>query len=247
MPSILDYVYSSRAVTPRRCLLYGLHGIGKSTWAANWPAPVFLPTEDGLAHLNVAQLPLSKDVDQFRFYLDGLIESDHQFQTCVVDTVDWLEDLIFSDVCRRYRKSSIENFQFGKGYKYGVDSLMDLLGKLDLLQKQRGMHIVFLSHARVDKHTDPLQPTYDRYSPDLQRSLGKKISEWCDEVFFATAKIYVVSEDLGFEKKASRSIGSNERVIYTSADGGAYTAKNRLGLPPEIPLDFAALWPYLNR
>ena len=33
-------------------MLYGTHGIGKSTWGAMAPDPIFIQTEDGLAEVD---------------------------------------------------------------------------------------------------------------------------------------------------------------------------------------------------
>ena len=45
---------------PPRIMLYGTEGIGKSTFAAQAPSPIFLPTEDGLGEIDCASFPLCK-------------------------------------------------------------------------------------------------------------------------------------------------------------------------------------------
>jgi hypothetical protein len=42
---------------PMRVLLYGVEGIGKSTFGAAAPAPIFLGAEDGTAELDVPASP----------------------------------------------------------------------------------------------------------------------------------------------------------------------------------------------
>ena len=43
---------------PPRIVLYGTHGIGKSTFAAQAPNPVFIPTEEGLDAINATAFPV---------------------------------------------------------------------------------------------------------------------------------------------------------------------------------------------
>ena len=45
--SYLSKVKSGIQSVPRRTLIYGQHGVGKTTMAAQWPEPILLPTEDG--------------------------------------------------------------------------------------------------------------------------------------------------------------------------------------------------------
>ena len=46
--------------TPPRILIYGVQGIGKSTFGASAPAPIFLPTEDGLGVIDAPSFPLAR-------------------------------------------------------------------------------------------------------------------------------------------------------------------------------------------
>lgn len=39
------------SAAPPRILVYGIEGVGKSTFAARFPKPVFIQTEDGLDNM----------------------------------------------------------------------------------------------------------------------------------------------------------------------------------------------------
>ncbi|MFN9292481.1 MAG: AAA family ATPase, partial [Planctomyces sp.] len=41
-------ITTGKKAVPRRVMLYGTHGIGKSSWAAQAPGVLFLNVEDGL-------------------------------------------------------------------------------------------------------------------------------------------------------------------------------------------------------
>ena len=50
-------VTSGVQTAPVKVVLYGPEGIGKSSFAAKFPQPVFIDTEGGTKRLNVARLP----------------------------------------------------------------------------------------------------------------------------------------------------------------------------------------------
>jgi hypothetical protein len=94
------------ALKPPRILIHGVHGVGKTTFAAGAPDPVFLLTEDGLGTLDVPHFPLARTFDEVMQGLAALYTEDHGFRTLVVDSVDWLEPLIHAKVCRDRSASS---------------------------------------------------------------------------------------------------------------------------------------------
>ena len=95
---------TGRQTRPRRLMLYGVHGIGKSTFAAEAPNAVFLPTEDGIADIDCESYPLSSCFDQFMHYLQELHDEEHDRSTLVIDSLDWLERLIWAEVEKEQRR-----------------------------------------------------------------------------------------------------------------------------------------------
>lgn len=57
--SLLQLIETCRSSNPRRVMLYGVHGIGKSTFGAMVLRPIFLQTEDGLADIDAPRFPLA--------------------------------------------------------------------------------------------------------------------------------------------------------------------------------------------
>ena len=49
----LDSVKRSFNQAPPRIVMYGVGGVGKSTFAASAPNPIFIPVEDGISTLDV--------------------------------------------------------------------------------------------------------------------------------------------------------------------------------------------------
>ena len=243
---LLDQVTQGRQHQPRRVMLYGVHGIGKSTFGALAPQPIFIQTEDGLANLECARFPLATTFDEVMSALMELYSEPHEFQTVVIDSLDWLETLIWNEVVRRKPRtdkgreiSSIEDYGFAKGYVYALDIWKELLDGLGALRNERRMMIILIAHAKVERFENPETEAYDRYSPRLNKHAAALIQEWCDEVLFATYRVHTKQTDEGFDRTRVRGIGTGDRILRTT-ERPAHMAKNRLGLPDELPLQFDA-------
>ena len=61
-----------------------------------------------------------------------------------------------------------------------------------------------------------------------------------DVVLFANYRVSTVKSDVGFNKKVTRALGSGERLLHT-AERPAFLAKNRYGLPEQLPMSWDAL------
>ena len=101
-------ILTGRIARPQKTVIFGPEGIGKSTLAAQFPAPVFLDTEGGTHHLDVARLPAPKSWADVVAAIAALATEAHDFKTLVIDTADWLEKLLVDHVCKTANKASIE-------------------------------------------------------------------------------------------------------------------------------------------
>lgn len=248
---LLAQVSSGRQQKPRRVMIYGVHGIGKSTFGAMAPAPIFLQTEDGLASLEAPRFPLAESFEDVMEGLTGLYSEPHQYQTVVIDSLDWLERLIWARVVRergpqnKTRVENIEDFGFARGYTFALDHWKEILDGLSALRNERGMMVILIAHAKIERFENPETDAYDRYSPRLHKHASALVQEWCDEVLFATYKVHTKQTEEVFDKTRTRGIGTGDRILRTT-ERPAHMAKNRLSLPEELPLDFAAYARFLS-
>ena len=227
------------SLTPPRMLIHGVAGVGKSTFAANADNPVVVATEDGLGMLKVASFPVAKSFDEVMEGLAALYSEPHEFRTVVVDSVDWLEPLIWKKACDDNRWASIEEPGYGKGYLAALDLWRQYLDGLNALRDERGMTVIQIAHTDIKRFDSPEHEPYDRYVIKLHARAAALLQEHSDIVLFANYRISTVKADVGFNKKVNRALGSGERVLYT-AERPAFLAKNRYGLPDVLPLDWAA-------
>ncbi|MAT16311.1 MAG: oxidoreductase [Planctomyces sp.] len=241
--SLMQNIHQGRESRPPRILLYGIEGIGKSTFAAAAPKPIFIQTEDGLSEIECDRFPLATRFDEVEQALVSLATEKHDYQTVVIDSLDWLERLIWDDLCRQYHVSSIEKVDGGysKGYVHALTPWRNVLGLLNRLRLERNMVVIGIAHSRIEKFEDPETSAYDRYSPRLNKHAQGLVCEWVDAVLFATRKLRTQTEDAGFGRKRSIAapigVAGGERVLRC-VGGPTCVAKNRFCLPEELPLDW---------
>jgi hypothetical protein len=227
-----------RIARPQKVVIYGPEGVGKSTLAGQTPEPVFLDTEGGTHHLDVARFDAVTTWEEITAAVTQLVKADHPFKTLVVDTADWLEKRLAEHLCRKSNKDSIEDFGYGKGWVILTEEFARFLSSLDALLA-RGMNVVFLAHATVKKFEAPDQAgSYDRFELKLSKSVAPLLKEWADVVLFANYVTKIAEKDNG----KMRGVGGKERVLFATHTA-AYDAKNRHGLPDKLPFTADALTP----
>ena len=229
---------SGTIAAPVKTVLYGPEGIGKSTFATQFPAPVFIDTEGGTKRMNVARLPAPTS---WAMLLDEVAEVSRGNVPCgtlVIDTADWAERLCIDAVCARAKVKGIEDFGYGKGYTYAKEEFGKLLGALEEALNT-GHNVVVLAHAAITKFEQPdAVGNYDRWSMKTSKQVAPLLREWCDMLLFANYKTVV--EKAGSAPNAKNKASGGQRVLYTSHHP-CWDAKNRFGLPEELPFEYASI------
>ncbi len=235
----LAAVTRGKIEAPPRVLLFGPEGIGKSTFGAGAPDAIFLGAEDGTGELDVARLPQPQNWEDVLAAIALLEREQHEFKTVVIDTIDWVEPLIWAHCCVRDKESTIESYGYGKGYAVAVDEWRKLLAALERLRAARKMVIVLLAHSQIRTFKNPEGEDFDRYEMKLHTKASGLCKEWVDAVLFANYEQFAQKDT---KTKRVRGIATGARLIYTGRTA-AYDAKNRYSLPDTLPLgwsDFAA-------
>lgn len=233
----LQSISRSEGIKAPRIMLYGPHGLGKTTFGASAPKPIFLLTEDGLGNLAADHFPLAKSYGEVIEAIGSLYSDQHDYQTVVLDSVDWLENLIVQEVNTKF---DAKDLAYGKGAVIAADYLRKALDGFSALRDTKGMAVILLAHCQIKRFDSPEVEPFERYMPKLQDRSSALVQEWSDIVLFTNFKTIVKREDVGFDKKVSRGITTGERMMYT-VESPAYLAKNRFSLPNAMPLAWAEL------
>lgn len=260
----LKALQSSTALKPPRILVYGVPGIGKTSLGLAAPKPFFLRTEDGLdgkmpdgkgmmevlAENGGIAGPVCKTFEEVLEQLVALANEEHDFQTLVVDSVDWLEPLLQAYTAKEGGHKSIEDEGYGKGYLKAKENFYTkYLGGINHLRDEVGMTILQIAHSAVVKHNDPEVDPYDRYEIKMHKHTSGLVQEHSDCILFANYKIATTKTDVGFNKKVNRAVGTGERVLQTT-DRPTQLAKNRYAMPDTIDMTWDAIAehiPYFNQ
>lgn len=225
-----------------KTVIYGPEGIGKSTLAACFPQPLFIDTEGSTRHMDVAR---TKKPTSWTMLLEQVacVRDDPSLcATLVLDTADWAEQLCMTSICAAKQISGIEDMGYGKGYVYLAEEFGRLLNLLEEVIS-RGVHVVLTAHAAMRKFEQPDEMgAYDRWELKLQKKTAPLVKEWADLLLFANYKTLSVASD---EKGKKFKAQGGRRVMYTTHHP-CWDAKNRFGLPDELPLEYAPLARYIE-
>lgn len=236
----LESLRRGGAASPPRMLVYGVAGVGKTSLAAAAPSPVFLQTEDGLGVIDAPTFGLLRSYADVQDALDTLYGEPHDFQTVVLDSLDWLEPLVWRETARINNWCDIEQPGYGKGYLAALDVWRGFLDGMNLLRAERGMGVILIAHCDIRRFDSPETEPYDRYVIKLQSRAAAVVQEHVDAVLFANYRVSTVKTDVGFKKQVVRGVSGGDRLLHTT-ERPAFLAKNRFGLPDSLPLDWPAL------
>ncbi|WP_459997774.1 ATP-binding protein, partial [Paradesulfitobacterium aromaticivorans] len=200
-----------KIASAQKCVIFGPEGIGKSTFAAQFPNPVFIDTEGSTKHMDVARTPRPSSwamlLEQVKYFKAHPQKCD----SLIIDTADWAEQLCIIEICAKANKGGIEDFGYGKGYVYLAEEFGKLLNYLEELI-ELGINVVLTAHAQMRKFEQPDEMgAYDRWEMKLQKKTAPLVKEWADMVLFANYETYVVKTD---DKKNKAQGG--KRVINTA-------------------------------
>lgn len=226
--------------TAKKVVIYGPEGIGKTTFAARFPSPVFIDTEGSTKEYDVARFPAPTS---WQMLMDEVAEVKKNPQICrtlVIDTADWAEAACFAHVISVGQCKSIEDFGYGKGYVKAKEEFGRLLNELTEVVNV-GVNVVVTAHAAMRKFEQPDEMgAYDRWEMKLYTSqktnIAALLKEWADMVLFANYKTFAVKDGKSGKAKAQ----GGQRVMYTTHHP-CWDAKNRYGLPDMLPLDYEAI------
>ena len=231
-------IITGKIIEPQKIVLYGESGVGKTTLGSQFPKPLIIDAERSSTHLDTPRV----FVDNWRNLLDTLAECrECEFETIVLDTVDWAELKCAEYVCALYKKGGIEEFGYGKGYQYLAEEFMKLLKACDEIIRA-GKNVVFLAHSQLRKVEPPDEGiAFDRYEPKLSKKVTPLIVEWCDALLFMFRKTYVEQSESG----KGKAKGGKKREICANSASFCLAKSRWTNMPDEFDAEVKAICAHL--
>lgn len=236
--TLMDSISKQTAYTKVRMNVTGTDGIGKSTFAAGAPDPIFICAEDGLRYISVDHFPVCETYSDVVQQIKTLGSQDHDYKTVVLDTTDATERLCQEQVKETHNIKTIEALGFGKGFTESYELFCQILRGLEALSVAKQMHVILLSHVQIRTFSDPEHEPYDRYELNTHKKVASYIRAWVDFNLFANHEFTTVKSGQGFNEKYRGKTFSDNRYLFTQRTA-AFDAKSRLQLPRRIEL----AWP----
>ena len=221
----------------KKIVIYGPEGIGKSTFASKFPDPVFIDAEDSTKDMDVARFDKPSSWQMLKSEVSYVISHPEVCKTLIIDTADWAEMMEIEHICNANGWNGLEGAGYGKGYTYSAEEFGRLLNLLtEVIEK--GVHVVITGHAQLRKVELPEEMgAYDHWEMKTSKKVAPMIREWADMVLFANYKVNVINVDKQGATKGKNKAQGGRRVMYTTHTP-FWDAKNRYGLPEELPLDY---------
>jgi phage nucleotide-binding protein len=214
-------------------------GLGKTTLAAMFPKPVFIRTEDGTTSLqgndDVALFPLAASVQDVLDAIEALATQPHDYKTVVLDSITQLADMIEREVVAADPKAKtiVEAAGgFGKAYIVASEKHRMIREWIGALAYEKGMNVVFIGHADVEKVPSPDMDEFSRYTVRMHKKALPHYTDNVDLVGFIRLKTFTVTKG---DKVQAKSTGEREIICFPVASN---VSKNRFGISEPLPFTF---------
>lgn len=253
MPLKIKTVGANAQIRPRKIVLYGMPGVGKSYWSTRCPRPFIFDVEDGLGDLtgfSATEEPVKSYIEMIEQLTEfgRSKECMASYDTVVIDSIDWLEKLIWAHHINVYNASaknnvsSIVDIPFYAGYTQ-CEVYWERLFYLLTLLWRRGKHIVILAHFNEEKITPPGEPTYTKYDIAIQKLAAKKLRQWATEIMFISEDVYIDQQP---GRKYGHAVGDGSVSIQCGPSNKAVTKRRLSNLPDKLSRNAEEFWEYFD-
>lgn len=236
--SLLGKITKGRIKKPARLLIYGEPGVGKSTFAAGAPDPLFIDVEKRTEHLDVKRIEVDSWPQVLGIMGEVLQAEEKPCKTLVFDTVDHMEFLIFDYLCKQEGVDSIDDVGggYGKGYTAALNQWRRFVNGLEKL-REAGIPCILVAHAHKKVFKNPEGEDYDQWQMKMNTKAADFLREKMDAMGFAK---WDDVAHVDKKTKKVKGVTTGERLLCFGHAAG-YESKHGLNLPDEMPLEWDAL------
>ena len=251
--SFLDQLQTQVKQKAPSILLYSRPGVGKTSFAAEFPNCLFMidDQEDGINDLKQSGL-VRPDIPVAQFnnwpdgmnFLDELRETKHPYKWLVMDGWTGFERLLHLYVTEtKYGgDGSCKGFlNFGNGYKESLPYVNAMALKMAKLTEM-GTGVIILAHSRIRSFNDPVNGQYDKIYVDCNEKACDVLSKWVTIQGYMES---VVSTRKAEDGKKQWAEGGYYRQLHVNGTA-VFDAKNRSNVVAPIPMGTNSQEAYRN-
>lgn len=222
-------------------VLYGPHGIGKTTFAAQADESVFVQARDRsldvLASSGLIDKRPTIDVTDWNDALNALdwlaTPKAHDYRVVVIDGISGLEEMCDEYTLSTDYKGNRERYlAYGAGHRFSADHWGDLLNSIEKI-KDQGITAILLGHRGLSDVKNAEGANYSKFMPGMHQLKFTPTAQYSDAVLRMDYVIEV--RDINDQTKKGKASGTSKRYLFCDGEV-SFEAKNRLGLPPLIDL-----------
>lgn len=242
----LGSLNTTKNTKPPIGILYGVHGVGKTRLASEFPDPYYLPTlgEEPPEGIEMPSPGTAETFDEVLDVIGWLLTEEHDRKTLIIDSADGLEPLVWAATCSRNGWANIEDAGFGKGYVAADEVWRELIGGIQAL-RDAGIATVLIAHTEITRFDSPTSDPFSRYGIKLHKRASSLLQEAAQFVGFLNFRHTLKEKEVGFNKKVAHAEGSGERQIHLEERPG-FLAKSRYNTPPSITYKAGSGWAKLG-
>lgn len=223
----------------RRIIFIGDSKLGKTSFAAQWPSPIFVcdDKERGLEDLKVnAQVdskifvaPPVTSWDMLIRLADQIATDEHAYGTAVFESITGFEQFCFQYCCEvdfnnNWTKGKEGFYNFYVGPKTAAKKYWPVfLDRLEAIAN-RGIHVILTGHTSVKSRKTTGEEDYVAEVATCDKELWAITHKWAEAILVMAMQVPTVNGKVS---------GSPARQIFLDKTG-EYDAGNRYGLTGSI-------------
>lgn len=224
----------------------GEAGVGKTSFAATFPKPIFIQAEKGMQSIPHATRPpafpaLESHTDLGNLWQDlaALLQDEHDYKTLVIDSVTALETLFIDHVVKTDSKGAKSLAEagggYGAGYQIVASNHVRVRKYAEALRQKRGMNVVFISHTDIETIDPPDGTPYSKLSLRLNKRSMQPYVDNVDAVMLIALQSYSRAAAKKNNEDRAKVFSDGTRIITMHASA-AHVSKNRFGITEDIIL-----------
>lgn len=220
---------------PPKICIFGSPGAGKSRFAASFPSPFFIRTEDRHDHLSVqTHENVIATYAELIEVLDFILKEKHGFKTVVLDTADSAEKIVHQEVCKNAGTNNILDprvFPFYSGFLRASQIWeSEILGRLKAINEERKILPIIISHIETKQMEHPQYGHYPKFVLGVDKRVAAKIYKFCDIVGFLDWRTSAIGEG-----DKTRLSSTNQRILRLKPRA-YWETKESYNLPESIDI-----------